>query len=177
MGMQVVADALARLTQVLRRKPEVGLSADAPAQAQWSGPQAPLRVVCRHPDGREVCTDLPEALGGGGAAVSPGWLYRAGLASCATSSIAMLAASEGVALTTLRVEATSQSDARGLLALEDADGHVVSAAPLDQHLLIAIGAPDTTPEQLRALVQRALLRSPIPTAVRAQGLTVQVDAA
>lgn len=173
--MHAVADAMARLERVLRRRPETGLSADAPAQARWSGPESPLRVICRHPNGREVCTDMPLELGGAGGQVSPGWLYRAGLASCATTSIALLAAAEGVALTTLQVEAASQSDARGLVALEDGDGRLVSPAPVDQRLVIAIGARDTTAAQLRALVERALQRSPIPAAVQGNGLAVQVD--
>lgn len=177
MGMQAVADAMARLERVLRRRPEAGLSADASAHARWSGPDAPLRVVCRHPNGSEVCTDLPRELGGSGGEVSPGWLYRAGLASCAATSIALLAAAEGVALTTLQVEAASRSDARGLVALKDADGQVVSPAPLDLRLVIEVGARDTSPEQLRALVRRALKRSPIPHAVSANGLAVQVDVA
>jgi len=177
MGMQVVADAMVRLERVLRRRPETGLSVDAPVRAFWSGPEAPLGVVCRHPNGCEVCTDMPAELGGGGGQVTPGWLYRAGLASCATTSIALLAAAEGVALTTLQVEATSRTDARGLVALEDGDGRVVSPAPVDQRLAIAIGAHDTTPAQLCALVERALQRSPIPLAVQANGLAVQVDIA
>jgi uncharacterized OsmC-like protein len=176
MGMRAVADAMARLENVLRRRPEAGLSVDACAHARWSGPDTPLRVVCRHPNGREVCTDLsPELGGGGGGEVSPGWLYRAGLACCATTSIVLLAAAEGVALTALRVEAASRSDARGLVALEDADGRAVSPAPVELRLAIEIGASDTAPERLHGLVERALRRSPIPQAVQATGLAVQVD--
>ncbi len=177
MGMQAVADAMARLEKVLRRRPEAGLSADASAFARWSGPETPLRVVCRHPNGREVCTDLSPELGGGGGEVTPGWLYRAGLANCATTSIALLAAAEGVALTTLQVEAASRSDARGLVALQDEHGVAVSPAPVDQCLLVSIGARGAAPAQLRALVERALQRSPIPLAVRANGLDVRVDVA
>jgi len=177
MGMQAVADAMARLEKVLRRRPEAGLSPDAPAHARWSGPDTPLRVICRHPNGREVCTDLPTELGGGGGQVSPGWLYRAGLASCAATSIALLAAAEGVLLKTLQVEAASQSDARGLVALEDKGGRVVSPAPVDQRLAVLIGADGATSAQLQSLVERALQRSPIPLAVKANGLAVQVDIA
>ncbi len=177
MGMQAVADALARLERVLRRHPEAGLLPDAPAHADWSGPETPLRVVCRHPSGHEVRTDLPPEVGGGGGEVSPGWLYRAGLASCATTSIAMLAATEGVALTRLHVEAASRSDARGLVALEVEGGGVVDPAPFEQRLVVAIAARDATPAQLRALVERALQRSPIPTAVKANGLAVRVEVA
>ncbi len=177
MSLQTVADAMARLEKLFRRRPEAGLVRDTPAHATWSGPDAPLRVVCRHPGGREVSTDMPPELGGGGVEVTPGWLYRAGLASCATTSIALLAAAEGIVLETLQVEAASQSDARGLVGLDDEDGRVVSAAPVDQRLAIVIGARGATPAQLRSLVERALQRSPIPLAVKSSGLAVQVDIA
>ena len=175
MGMQAVADAMARLTKVLERRPDIGLSADAPARAHWSGPETPLRIVCRHPNGREVCTDLAPELGGSGGQVSPGWLYRAGLASCASTSIVFLAAIEGVALRTLQVEAAGSSDSRGMVGLADEAGRLVNPAPVDQRLVIAIGADDAAPDRLRELVRRALERSPIPTAVQAHGLDVQVD--
>ena len=177
MGMQVVADALARLERVLRRRPEAGMSDDAPARARWAGPGTALRVSGRHPNGREVLTDMPAELGGSGDQVSPGWLYRAGLASCATTSIALLAAAEAVVLTRLDVEATSRSDARGLIGLLDGHDHVVSPAPVDQRLVVRIAAEGAPPAQLEALVKRALLRSPVPRAVSATGLDVQVESA
>jgi uncharacterized OsmC-like protein len=177
MGMQAVADALARLEKVLRRKPEAGLSADAPARARWAGPHNALRVACRHPAGHEVLTDMPAQLGGTGDQPSPGWLYRAGLAACATTSIAMLAAVEGVALARLEVEATSVSDARGLVQLPDEHDVAVNPAPLDQALRVRISADGATHAQLRSLVQRALQRSPIPRVAMAAGLRVDVEAA
>ena len=177
MGMQAVADALARLEKVLRRKPEAGMSADAPARARWAGPGNALRVHCRHPCGHEVLTDMPAELAGNGDHPTPGWLYRAGLAACATTSIAMLAASEHVALTLLEVEATSRSDARGLVGLQDEHGSEVSPAPIDQVLSVRIAADGATPAQLRALVPRALQRSPLPRAVMTAGLNVHVEAA
>ena len=177
MGMQAVADALARLDKVLRRRPESGLSADAPAHARWQGPDAPLRVVCRHPKGLEVCTDMPAELAGSGDQVSPGWLHRAGLASCATTSIVLLAATEGVALASLEVDAESRSDAGGLVGLLDGNRQPVSPAPVDQRLVVRLSAHGSTPDRLRSLVQRALQRSPIPLAVMANGLTVQIDVA
>ena len=164
MGMQAVADALARLQRVLQRRPGAGISADAAAHARWHGPASPLRVVCRHPNGREVCTDLSTELGGSGDQVSPGWLHRAGLASCATTSIVLLAAAEGVALTRLEVDAESSSDAAGLLGLPDAAGRPIDPAPSAQRLLIRLRADGATEAQLHALVQRALQRSPLPVA-------------
>lgn len=177
MGLRAVADALARLEKILRRRPEAGLSDDATAFASWSGQGNALRVVCRHPNGREVHTDLPAELGGSGDQVSPGWLYRAGLASCATTSIVLLAAAEGIALTRLEVDAASRSDARGLVGLADELDGIVSPAPMAQRLVVRIAADGATQAQLDALVQRALQRSPIPRAVSPTGLAVQVEAA
>jgi uncharacterized OsmC-like protein len=177
MGLQAVADALARLERVLRRRPERGLSGDATAHARWGGHDSALRVVCRHPNGCEVRTDLPAELGGSGDQVSPGWLYRAGLASCATTSIVLLAAAEGFALTRLEVDATSRSDARGLIGLEDERDGPVSPAPIDQRLVVRIAADGAIQAELEGLVQRALRRSPIPRAVSLTGLAVQIEAA
>ncbi len=177
MGMQAVADALARLEKVLRRRPEAGMSEDAPARACWAGPGDALRVGCRHPNGREVFTDMPAELGGSGDQVSPGWLYRAGLASCATTSIVMLAAAEGVALTRLEVESESRSDARGLVELPDERGVSVSPAPIDQRLVVRIAAEEATHAHLERLVHRALQRSPIPSVVSAAGLAVRIEVA
>jgi uncharacterized OsmC-like protein len=176
MGMQAVADAMARLERVLLRRPEAGLSDDAPALATWAGPQNALRVGCRHPNGRQVFTDMPTELGGSGDQVSPGWLYRAGLASCATTSIALLAAADAVVLTSLAVEARSRSDARGLVGLRDERDRVVSPAPVELGLVVRIRAESATPERLEALVRRALERSPIPCAVSSTGLDVRVEA-
>ena len=177
MGMQAVADALERLAKVLRRRPEAGISDDASAHASWAGPDTALRVRCRHPNGREVVTDLPAELGGSGDQVSPGWLYRAGLASCATTSIVLLAAAEGVALTRLEVEAASRSDARGLIGLQDEHGAIVSPALLDQRLVVRIAAAGFEAARLEALVRRALERSPIPRSVSATGLALRIEAA
>ena len=177
MSMQEVADALARLENILRRRSRAGVSADAPARARWAGPANPTRVGCRHPNGREVFTDLPVELGGSGDQVSPGWLYRAGLASCATTSIALLASAEQVALTFLEVDSESRSDARGMLGMSDERDVPVDPAPLDQRLTIRISAEGATRTQLEALVHRALQRSPIPRAISTAGLTVQVEVA
>ena len=176
MDMQAVADALARLQRVLKRRPGAGVSADAPAHARWHGAASPLRVVCRHPNGREVCTDLSPELGGGGGEVSPGWLHRAGLASCATTSIVLLAATEGVTLKSLEVVAASRSDSAGLIGLPDpSSGRPVDPAPFEQRLVVRLRADSATPDQLRALVQRALERSPLPVVATRLGLAVQVE--
>jgi uncharacterized OsmC-like protein len=173
MTMQDVATALERAESVFRRRPQAGLHDDAPATASWvSG----TRVVASHANGTRVETDMPGELGGSGDKVSPGWMFRAGIASCLTTCIAMTAALEGVELTNLEVRVGSRSDTRGLLGMADADGTPVYAGPGDMRLEVRIGAKHIAPEKLRALVEDSLSRSPMPNALRtATPLALQVD--
>jgi len=157
-----LAAALQRAAAALRRRPQLGVHDDAPATARWEGN---TRVVASHANGTQVATDMPGELGGTGDRVTPGWLFRAGVASCATTSIAMTAAAEGIALTALEVRVSSRSDTRGLLGMTDADGAPVYAGPGDVRMHVRIFAPDATPERLRALVEKAYRCSPIPNAV------------
>src|SRR5438552_3676240 len=100
MGMHDIAAAMQRVEEVLRRRPDAGLHDDAPATARWQGG---TRIVASHANGTQMQTDMPDELGGSGERVTPGWLFRAGVASCAATRIAMAAAAEGVALDTLEV--------------------------------------------------------------------------
>jgi organic hydroperoxide reductase OsmC/OhrA len=124
--MADIAAAWHRVERVLRRNPHSGLQADVPATAMWSGG---TRVACTHSGGTTVATDMPTEMGGDGTAVTPGWLLRAGLASCAATVIAMNAAVAGIRLATLEVIASSRSDTRGLLGMTDTDGKPVSPGP------------------------------------------------
>src|SRR6187401_1206577 len=93
MPMQDVAAAMERVKTVLERRPEMGLHDDAPATARWEGG---TRIVASHSNGKQMATDMPAELGGSGDQVTPGWLFRAGLASCAATTIAMAAARHGI---------------------------------------------------------------------------------
>jgi organic hydroperoxide reductase OsmC/OhrA len=172
MSLHSLAGALERAKTVLQRRPDLGLHEDAPATARWL---AGTRVVSRHANGTEIATDMPGELGGSGDQVTAGWLFRAGLAACAATSIAMRAASEGVALTMLEVRASSRSDARGLLGITGADGTPVYAGPDAMQLQVQIAADGVAAERLRALVDDAVRGSPIPNAVqRATALDLQI---
>lgn len=168
-----IAAALDRATAVLQRRPETGLHDDAPATARWDGG---TRVLALHANGQQVPTDMPTELGGSGGEVTPGWLFRAGLASCATTSIALHAAREGIELRALELHASSRSDTRGLLGVTHADGTRVSAAPGDLQLEVRIAADGVAPERLHALVAQGLRCSPIPGAVQ-QALPITVHVA
>jgi uncharacterized OsmC-like protein len=158
-----LAHALKRVQAVLERRPETGLHDDAPASVRWTGG---TRMLASHANGTVVPTDMPTELGGTGDQVTPGWLFRAGLASCAATSITMAAAAEGIELTLLEVKASSRSDTRGLLGMKGADGKTVHAGPGDVSLSVRIQARGEAPERLRELVERGLSCSPIPAAVR-----------
>ena len=131
MTTQDIAAAVHRAEAVLRRRPETGLHDDTSATATWQGG---TRMIASHDNGTQVATDMPSEIGGSGDRITPGWLFRAGLASCSATSIVLAAAAAGVELTALEVKARSRSDMRGLLGVADVDGGAVPAGPRDVQL-------------------------------------------
>jgi uncharacterized OsmC-like protein len=177
MAAQDIAAAMRRVESVLRRRPEFGVHDDAQAIACW---RSGLRVVSSHENGTQILTDMPGELGGRGDQVTPGWLFRAGLASCLTTRIAMGAAASGIELITLEVVASSRSDARGIFGMMEESGEPVCAGPRDVQLIVRISALGTSAERLRTLVEEchrcspvsAALRDPVPATLR-----IEVDSA
>jgi organic hydroperoxide reductase OsmC/OhrA len=163
MATRDIAAAIHRAEAVLRRRPDMGLHDDSPATARW---QSGTRIASSHANGAQVQTDMPTELGGSGDQVTPGWLFRAGVASCLATCIAMRAAEAGIELSALEVRACSRSDLRGLLGMRDATGEAVSAGPCDVQLAVRIKALGIAPEQLRNLVEQSHRCSPMPTALR-----------
>jgi len=173
MTTEHLAAAMERVHTVLQRRPEMGLHDDSPATAAWQGD---TRVVVGHGNGTRVPTDMPTELGGTGDLVTPGWLFRAGMASCATTSIALKAAAQGIDLDALEVRVTSRSDTRGLLGMADEGGQPVAAAPGDITMSVRIAAAGVAAERLRALVEDGCRCSPIPNAVeRATPIALRID--
>ncbi len=173
MTLHKIAAAIERVQTVLRRRPDVGLHEDTRVTATWQGG---TRVVSTNPSGIQVTTDMPPELGGEGREVTPGWLFRAGIASCATTSIALAAAGQGIEVTRLEIRLVSRSDTRGLFGMAGSDGSTVSACPTDMRMEVHIAARDASAEVLRALVEKAVDCSPIPSAVRAAvPLAMQIE--
>ena len=162
MAERGIAKSMERVEAVLRRRPSAGLHDDAPAIARW---EAGTRVVSNHSNGARIPTDMPVELGGTGDQVSPGWLFRAGIASCAATVIAMSAAAAGIELEALEISASSRSDTRGLLGMTDDDGNPVPAGTRDLQLRVRIAAPGIAADRLRTLVEVGLRRSPIYAAL------------
>jgi uncharacterized OsmC-like protein len=172
MAIADIAAAVRRTQQVFRRRPGAALHADSPALCRWIGG---VSVVTGDGSGREVVTDLPPMLGGGGEAFAPGWLSRAGLAACTATCVAMLAAEAGIELTRLELEARSRSDSRGLFRMATAGGPI-DPGPRDVTLSVRIAARNASPERLRELVEAARAISPVLSAYeKAVAVTVRVE--
>jgi uncharacterized OsmC-like protein len=163
MAMQDMAAALQRFKSVLERRPAFGLGEDSSASARWDGG---MRCVTTGPHQHQVVTDMPREIGGGGAEVTPGWLMRAGLASCLATRIAMAAALDGIELDSLEVSAGSRSDDCGLFGMTAANGQLVTAGPQEVQLRVRIAAAGVTAERLRALVESSHRLSPVACALR-----------
>jgi len=109
MALEQLGVAMQRLRRVLERRPDHGLHDDSLATARWV---QGTRVEASHANGAKVITDMPTEFGGSGDQVTPGWMFRAGIASCMATLIAMKAAEEGIMLTALEVKVKSRSDSR-----------------------------------------------------------------
>jgi uncharacterized OsmC-like protein len=162
MTAETIAKAMQRVRAVLARRPQAGIHADEPAIARWD---EGMRVVACHANGTQITTDMPVELGGAGDQFSPGWLLRAGLASCLATRVAMEAAAAGISLSRLEVSARSTSDARGLLGMTDDGGEPITPAPREVQLEVRIGASDVPRERLQAMVEDSFRCSPVSAAV------------
>jgi uncharacterized OsmC-like protein len=162
-----IQETLLRACETFERRPSAALHEDAAALAVWDGG---LGTRLMHDAVPALRTDMPAALGGEGQAPSPGWYFRAGVASCMATSIAIQAALRGIALTRLEVEAHSESDARGVLGVAED----VPAGPLRVWLNITLEAEGTPEADLRDLVRAADAHAPMSSGLR-RALDVAVD--
>jgi uncharacterized OsmC-like protein len=162
MAMQDVAAAVRRIKDVLERRPSAGLHDDPRATVRWI---QGLRMEASNANGKKMLTDMPPEVGGSGDQVTPGWMFRSGIASCTATVIAMTAAEEGIELTLLEVSVSSRSDARGMFGITDESGAMVFAGPGDMQMHVRIGANGATPQMLRDLVAQGVRCSPMFNAV------------
>lgn len=162
-----IGDCLLRASDAFGRRPSAAIQEDSPALAEWAGG---LSAKLSHDAMPSLATDMPAVLGGEGAAPTPGWYFRAGVASCMVTSIAMQAAVRGIALKKVAEEACSESDARGMLGIAPE----VPPGPLRVWLTVSLEAHDTPPESLRELVEVAHALAPMSGALR-QSIEVAVD--
>lgn len=170
MGNQEIRSAIEAAISYLTEHPDEARYTDSPAVATV---EEGLRCRVTGPSDWAVVTDMPPSVGGGGSAPSAGWLFRAALASCIATLIAMRSAQEGVELSGLEVTVDSESDDRGILGMDDD----VPAGPLSVRVGIHMGAPDVAPERLRAIAEWGAVHCPVCDATgRAVTMTREVEA-
>ena len=169
MSTERIREALHGATAHLSEHPDEARYTDSPATAKLG---QGLRVEVEGASGESAATDMPESVGGTNSAPSPGWLFRAAVASCEATLIAMRAAHEGVALSRLHVEVVSESDDRGILGLDDQ----VPAGPLSMSVRVRVAAADVSDDRIRDLVAWAHQHCPVQdAATRAVPMTLTVD--
>jgi uncharacterized OsmC-like protein len=157
MDVAAIRESIEKTTRALTEHPEKARSRSAPLTARLVDG---LKFEVRG-GGELVFTDMPAMMGGEGSAPNPGWLMRASLAACTATVIAMRAARLGIALTTLEVEADSDTDSRRLLGLDDQ-----CAAVLAMRLRVRIGAQGASDDVLREIAAWGDAHSPVACTVR-----------
>lgn len=161
-----VQKAQERLISGFHRSPGSALS------TKQAGGRLRDGLVCRvAAPGGEVLMDMPEAIGGGGSAPSPGFFVRVGLIGCVAIGIKLCAVREGVVIHTIDVDVEMDFDDGALLGIE-----TNKAAPLQTRLTIAVES--TAPrEDVMAMVGRALKADPFYLAFKEpQNMKVEIIA-
>jgi uncharacterized OsmC-like protein len=169
--MAEIQDAIENAVRYLSEHPDEARATDSFARATLGDG---LRVEVEGPSAERIVTDMPKSIGGRAEEPSPGWLFRAGIASCVASTIGMEAAREGVTLTSLEVEVDSESDDRGILGIDER----VPPGPLSTRIRIRAAADGMEEERLRKLLATGAGRCPVCDATkRAVKVTLEIEAA
>jgi len=164
MSVENIRTSVEAAIAYLSDHPEDARSTDSAAVATI---EDGLRVRVEGPGGAVVVSDMPPGVGGGGAAPSPGWYLRAGLACCDATMVALRAAALGIGLSDLEVTVDSVSDDRGLLGVDDA----VPAGPLEVRIKVRLAAEGVEATRLREVVEWAETHSPVRDALGRAVLT------
>lgn len=168
MTSRSIREGMEAVASFLREHPDQAIGEDLPATATVEGG---LRCRADWPKGASMVSDMPEALGGGASAPTPGWLLRAALATCDATLIAMRAAALGIELSTLEVTVESSSDDRGLLGIGDA-----MAGPVEMRTRVRLAADGVDAQHLTEVVAWAEEHSPVGEALRrAMPMTTTVE--
>ncbi len=154
-----IAAAVKAAIEHLQSDPQSGACTDSSARATLT---EGLRVEIKGPAGQHIVSDMPPGVGGQSSAPSPGWYFRAAVASCTATIIAIRAAAVGIALSRIEVEVVSQSDDRGMLGVDDD----VPAGPIKSRMHIVIAASGADPQGLLDLAEWGVAHSPMADAFR-----------
>ena len=167
MTAQEIAAALQRVEAVLQRRPDSPCTKKRRPRPAGKAARASWRATRT---ARRMATDMPREFGGAGNDVTPGWLFRAGFASCTATCIAMGAAAQGDRARVARSawpRAARTSAASSAWRMPRA-----SRCPRGRATCSSSSASlrrASTPQRLRALVEESYCCSPISSAVRERG--------
>jgi uncharacterized OsmC-like protein len=150
---RAISSAVAYLTE----HPDEAVYTDSVATARL---EQGLRCRVEGPSGEVVFTDMPASVGGEGSAPSAGWLFRAALAGCVATLVAMEAARDDVRLDGLEVAVESGSDDRGILGIDES----IPAGPLSIRLTVRVVSSLVPAERLERLARIAVARCPVSEA-------------
>lgn len=166
--MTNLSDAIQNASAYLTEHPDEARYRDSHARARLG---ADLAVDITGPGGERLTTDMPRGIGGGAAAPSPGWYFRAAAAACVASLIGIRAAATGLALEPGAVEVTvdSESDDRGILGLDES----IPAGALSLKVVASAAGVDRA--AFEAVVRWAVDHCPVTdTARRAVPIELEV---
>ena len=167
MTNEQIRSSIEAATKYLTEHPDEARYTDSPATATVV---EGLLVHVQGPSGESLATDMPPSVGGGGTGPSPGWVFRAALASCEATVIAMRAAVQGVELAVLEVTVDSESDDRGILGIDDG----VPAGALSLRVRVRIEARGTSADRLREIAEWGTHHCPVDDAAR-RAVPVKVE--
>ena len=159
MSVEHIQKSVNGVIAYLRENPKDAVGTSPPIRAVMEGG---LKCRATGDSGQSVVTDMPQAVGGGGSAPSPGWLARAALATCDATRIALRAAELGIELDTLEVTTDSVDDDRGLFGLDP----LVRAGSLSLRTRVKIGAKGVNEKALWEIVDYAVTHSPVADGCR-----------
>lgn len=155
--MSDVKRSIEQVVAYLTEHPDEARYTDSPATARLG---ESLRVEVEGPSGERLVADMPGAVGGEGEHPSPGWLFRAAVASCVASTIGMEAAREGIHLGDVEVVVDSESDDRGILGMDEG----VPAGPLAMRIRVRLSG-DVSPRAVE-VAERGAARCPVCDATK-----------
>ena len=164
-----IAAALETVSAAIQENPEKARAKYAPATATLTDG---LKCSVTGPASERIVTDMAKAMGGEASAPNPGWYFRASIAACCSTAIAMNAARRGIDLTVLEVTVEADGDNRGILGMDEK----VSAGHAALRTTVKIASDNAAPEQLEELVRFSEAHSPVGCTVRdAPPNTLRID--
>lgn len=166
--MGTIGESIERAVSYLSAHPDEARYTDSFARAKLA---ESLRVSVEGPHGEQIETDMPGGVGGLAEHPSPGWLFRAAIASCVASTIGMEAGRAGITLSSLEVEVDSESDDRGILGMDPE----IPAGPLSTRVRIRGSAENVEEDELAQVLERGSRLCPVCDATkRAVDVSVEI---